>query len=523
MAQTIRCPKCKTEQPKQPICSHCGFDIRAFALEMQRRKQAAASPEQGPSTITCPKCNKEQPKQPICSHCGFDIRAYSLGQKKEQPEPQSPQPQKAGEMITCPNCGTQQRKEGICPECGYDNRLHEEKYAIRTPVAAQPEEEAPPQPELFSIGKLFSESWEVYKQRIGTLIVLYILSIVFWVLPALLFGGVGALSAAAMPKYNTYIALGGLLLASIGSLAGLCWGLAALTAGVIDSSASIGESLGRGWRMLWSYAWVVSLALLVILGGFSLLFIPGIIFLVWAFPGQFVIFTSDERGMKALLKGREYIRGYFFDSFIKLLIISLCMTAVSLIPLGGIIFFPFMVIYLYKMYQNLRGLKGSVITYSPSAGAKLAWFGMGALGLAAPIVLFALLGMPMLQQSFPSLTATAVQEMIEAETLTQTQKPSIPLFGADADVKVSTNKQTYLPNEPIKVVFSGLPAKPTNWINIVKKSDSDRSRGEWTFINKESGELTFKGQPPGIYEVRVYFDWPEGRYNVRARYSFTVD
>jgi hypothetical protein len=57
----------------------------------------------------------------------------------------------------------------------------------------------------------------------------------------------------------------------------------------------------------------------------------------------------------------------------------------------------------------------------------------------------------------------------------------------------------------------------------VRSSDSDSTYKEWFYTQGvQSGSHTFKGLPAGEYEVRVYFDWPAGGYNVRVRYPITV-
>ena len=86
-----------------------------------------------------------------------------------------------------------------------------------------------------------------------------------------------------------------------------------------------------------------------------------------------------------------------------------------------------------------------------------------------------------------------------------------------------TQKQIYMPNEQILVQFAGLPGYSGDWITIVRADARFDTYGEWFYANgQRSGTHVFKGMPPGSYEVRVYFNWPAGGYNVQSRHPFTV-
>jgi hypothetical protein len=86
-----------------------------------------------------------------------------------------------------------------------------------------------------------------------------------------------------------------------------------------------------------------------------------------------------------------------------------------------------------------------------------------------------------------------------------------------------TMKRTYFEGEPIEVEFSGLPGYSQDWITVVSATAPENAQGEWFYTGGvKSGSHTFSGLVPGDYEVRVYFDWPDGGYIVQSRYGFTV-
>jgi len=75
----------------------------------------------------------------------------------------------------------------------------------------------------------------------------------------------------------------------------------------------------------------------------------------------------------------------------------------------------------------------------------------------------------------------------------------------------------------ITVSYSGLPGNKYDWITIVEAGTPDNVYGQWTYTygNKE-GKYMFKGVKPGIYEIRIYYDWPAGGYVVQGRVKLTV-
>lgn len=88
---------------------------------------------------------------------------------------------------------------------------------------------------------------------------------------------------------------------------------------------------------------------------------------------------------------------------------------------------------------------------------------------------------------------------------------------------VRTTKAVFSPNEPIVLEYSGLPGNAQDWTTVVKRGERDDTYGQWAFTGgKRSGTMEFQGEAAGEYEVRLYFDWPAGGYNVQARYPFSV-
>jgi hypothetical protein len=94
-----------------------------------------------------------------------------------------------------------------------------------------------------------------------------------------------------------------------------------------------------------------------------------------------------------------------------------------------------------------------------------------------------------------------------------------------AEPAVSPDKNTYKPNERIRVHFSGAPGSNRDWITIVPDKAKDNEVGDYDYIpyGQSKGVLTFNApSSPGEYEVRAYYNYREKGYVVSARYDFVV-
>jgi hypothetical protein len=272
------------------------------------------------------------------------------------------------------------------------------------PPALEPPSSEPPswQPpssggRMRSVGDLFRDSWEICKERYLTLICLYVFSILIMVVvTGVLTGGVILLASFLGIDMKVAVAGGGLLGIIPGFIA-MFWGMTGFTAAALDETLGMRDALRRGWERAGSYIWVCTLLSFLLTGGFLLLVIPGILFLVWFIFCQFVLLDEDERGMNAILKSKEYVRGMWFSVFVRLFIILLVWVGLGFIPVIGsifsILFVPFVLIFMALIYNDLKAVKGRLVFNNQSAGQKLKWIGTGALGYVAfPIILFFVMG-----------------------------------------------------------------------------------------------------------------------------------
>lgn len=130
------------------------------------------------------------------------------------------------------------------------------------------------------------------------------------------------------------------------------------------------------------------------------------------------------------------------------------------------------------------------------------------------------------------ILASANEKLITASTQGDTSTGDKNFSDAVDDSKNTYNnavtilkpgKTHYTRFEQVIVNYSGLPGNQNDWITLVVESAPDSTYGEWFYTQgQKSGTYIFKGVEPGNYEVRVYFDWPNGGYLVRQRLKIKV-
>lgn len=260
---------------------------------------------------------------------------------------------------------------------------------------------------------IFGQAWAIYKQRFGTFLgVMIIPMLVIMAIFLAIFIGGGPLGASLLSSKS---AAGGIglfiflaILFFVIILISQTWAQAALLYAIKDSQERIGviESYRRGWHKILSYWWISLLGGFIVSGGLFLLVIPGIIFAVWFSLALFILVAEDLKGMNALLKSKEYVKGKWGGVFWRFLFIGVLSIIISLlpplifsllkIPLGsgisrfviGLFLPPFIITYLFLIYSNLKALKGETI-FTPTGGKKAIFILTGILGiLIIPTILF---------------------------------------------------------------------------------------------------------------------------------------
>ncbi len=259
---------------------------------------------------------------------------------------------------------------------------------------------------------IFGQAWSLYKQRLRTFLGIMIIPVLVLIGLMVVLAGGGFLGLTLL---SSKFAVGGIgLLIILGIVFFLAifisqaWGQTALLYAIKDSQEGIGvsEAYRRGWHKILSYWQVGLLAGFITMGGFLLLVVPGIIFATWFSLAVFVLIAEDLKGMDALLKSREYVKGKWVEIFWRFLFVSIISLIISLvsiliftflkIPFGaqispfviGLFLTPLVMSYSYLVYNNIKAIKGE-IAFAPTGGQKATFVILGILGLLLiPTILF---------------------------------------------------------------------------------------------------------------------------------------
>ncbi len=239
--------------------------------------------------------------------------------------------------------------------------------------------------ELPGVLELAGQAWDLFISKISKLLAISIITgilggIIVGII--VLAGGFGTIftlnsngSSITSNGFITYLFIlaGAWLVISVV----FSWMQAAILITLAEDTLSLGAILGRAIKMLFSYWWITILMSFLI-GGASLLFsIPGMIFSIWFSFAIMVLVTENIHGMQALLKSKEYVRGYWLAVFGRNLAFGFLITIPLTLVFTGLAFarqatiiailqglisillLPYMLCFSYMIFFHLRRIKGT--------------------------------------------------------------------------------------------------------------------------------------------------------------------
>ena len=306
--------------------------------------------------------------------------------------------------------------------------------------------------ELSGIGDLLRKALEIYKPRMWTLVVL---TLVMVFLPALVLAaliGAGALLFLFLPDFRHVILLASILPASAATIWCANWALTALFTAIADDSCGIKEAFRLAKPVTLAHIWLTVLMGLVIAGGYMLLIVPGVVLTVWFFFAPLILINEDVRGMEALLKSKEYVRGRWLGVCWRLIAVWFISIVISCIPVIGqllaFLFIPFSFVCSFLIYQELRSIRANM-PFEPTQRAKTGFVAVGALPVLATVVLFVFIS-SMLFMSVGTLKAKLIGGFPATVTVgegkphrpTPNTARTLPPAGVDkeADIQILNDK-----------------------------------------------------------------------------------
>lgn len=232
---------------------------------------------------------------------------------------------------------------------------------METAAQAAPVPEGPKL--LMGTRALLGKTWSVYKNKLWLAIGILVAPVALMALVSLVGQSVWAPVISLIATLVMFLAQGALILLFLNREPGL----------------DIKTAYKNAWSKYWSLLWIAILTAFITVGGFWLFIIPGIIFTIWFMFSMVVLMAEGERGMKALVKSREYVRDLFWPVLGRYLVIAV-LVMVAYAILGTIIVailsngvwsaflvnlimlfvIPAAVIYQVLLYEDLKAVKGTV-------------------------------------------------------------------------------------------------------------------------------------------------------------------
>ena len=246
--------------------------------------------------------------------------------------------------------------------------------------------------ELKGFKDLFLEAWEQYKERgltiIGVMLAAGLIMVVglflLGLVAKLLFGGLE--QAVAQVQHGRLTGLAAVVFTLFFCLAMILglWSQSATTAAVVDEGLGVVDALKVGWQRLWAMGWILLLVSSIVITGFCLFIVPGIFLSVTLVFALYPLYDEGLRGMDAVLASHYCVKGRWWSTFGKLLLIWLIAIVLDLIPFVGqilyLLFTPFLFLFMVALYRNLRETADA----RPSGVGR--WWLLAGIGMILPIL-----------------------------------------------------------------------------------------------------------------------------------------
>ena len=248
-----------------------------------------------------------------------------------------------------------------------------------------------------NISELFSRSWEQYKERALPLLAVVMIStaviggLAMVITLCVVFGGI-LLVHVENVHLVTYILVTVVSVAVLVITILAFWFQTSLLAIVIRDELGIIEAFQQGWTYLWPFTWVLTIYSGILLTGFVFGILPALVCMVWFTFCFYILIDEDRRGLDSLMASHEYVKGYWWDTFGKLLLIWFVSMVVGILPFIGtllsILFYPFMMLYILNIYTDLKDIKGEV-EVTAGQGVRIFWWIVTVIGLLLPLLALA--------------------------------------------------------------------------------------------------------------------------------------
>ncbi|MBI3952862.1 MAG: hypothetical protein HY336_02815 [Candidatus Doudnabacteria bacterium] len=230
----------------------------------------------------------------------------------------------------------------------------------------------PIQPKHFlTIGQLIKNTWQTYKVRFKTLIAINLVGTILVL--AIIFGFIGGavlstgnVKAQSNPFFWILIVIG-----FVGSVYVALWSEAAILKASLDFNETFGSAYKNSKNKVGAIFLTSFISGLIVMVGFILLIVPGLIFLTWYSLAVLIVMAEGQTSLDAIKRSKEYVKGYTGPVMIRYALIFVLLWLANLVvniifgkQLGqvintvvNLIFSPFAILYTIEIYKNLKDIK----------------------------------------------------------------------------------------------------------------------------------------------------------------------
>ncbi|MEF8846998.1 MAG: hypothetical protein V5A57_01020 [Candidatus Paceibacterota bacterium] len=238
---------------------------------------------------------------------------------------------------------------------------------------------------MLGVFDLLNKSWEVYKDKFGTLVsitaiqvvgnfVIGLIGILITIVTSVSLSSLQTgLQSSKLMGWGLWFLVFAVFLLPV--IVFNIWASIALIFAISDreENIGIGTSFRRAWSQLVSMIWVDILRGLAIFVGFLLLVIPGIIFSIWFVFSRYVLVAENKKGTGALKASKKLVEGHWWDVLGRVVFLGLVALVVGAIlgfvPLVGqlavsLLLPPFSATFLFMLYEDLKKEKSGEVVSS---------------------------------------------------------------------------------------------------------------------------------------------------------------
>lgn len=241
-----------------------------------------------------------------------------------------------------------------------------------------------PKADLQDINELFKISYQTFLRRkfvyLGIYFIPYLVITIFVALGILLWV-TGVFNSQTVQGNAWYAAVPIGIVVLTGLIYLSVWSYGALIVSIRDEALNIGigESYSKARPYIFSYIAVAILIGLFVMSAAMLFIIPAIYVSLWSAFAIFILFSEGVKGIDAIRKSREYMRGILGKVFVRMFFVSM-LPAVITIPINALgsalkieeylaipvalfsfIYAPFATVFYYKTYESVKAFKGEVV------------------------------------------------------------------------------------------------------------------------------------------------------------------